>query len=760
VSVIHSAVQGGEGGVDTGDNIPYSLMLGSGASQYLSRTFGAPTSTTKRFILIWKKRTKLSTYTTPQTLLACSSERFWTDFEGADYLGAYIGGASCYSTTKLRDVIGWEPYILSIDTTQVTAANRVQIYRPSVSGATPLTLIGSFPAQNHTLVLGSAVVHAIGWQPGTGYPDDGYYATPILLDGKCVQDGSVAITDVLRLSADTGQWVNKAYSGTYGNNGFKLEFADPSFATYGLGKDTSGNNNHWTPNGGITSANQYTDTPTSNSNVLNILNHNGASSLIAKKGNLTADNTGAGTVGRLTTSIPLTSGKWQFEVTRKDALGIGNCMGYGVVDSSAALSTGIYIGAPTNTGASVSEWMITDRAVACNTSTYTDLSGTLGTIGQNDVTRVFIDMDNKKIWFGKNGTISGDPTAGTGAAFSNLPASVLVAHCASAFSGLISDYNFGAKATAYSAHPTFKQINTANLPTPAILKSSNGVVAVTATEANIAATLASARSGWSDYVEILKNRSAAESWAHRFSHDSGNEYAVSVNSVTRQATRALSGTDAWSGWGIRVGATYGTAAGSIAHTNGAATTITHNVGKSARQLILLFPRAGGSTIKMYHPNLDAGKLLNFCGVSGQTTDSSIASVTANSFQIGSGMATGTYDYLVCSEITGFFKLWEATGNDSTDGPYTDLGLSPVIDVTTSTTSNSVVARDAARNPHNVMNYGLWMNASDTETVNGYLLDRTAGGRKTRSSGESGTNAAGTKYVGFTWGDPINTATAR
>jgi hypothetical protein len=49
------------------------------------------------------------------------------------------------------------------------------------------------------------------------------------------------------VSATTGQLIPLAYTGTYGTNGFKLNFSDNS-TTAALGADTSGNSNNWTPN--------------------------------------------------------------------------------------------------------------------------------------------------------------------------------------------------------------------------------------------------------------------------------------------------------------------------------------------------------------------------------------------------------------------------------------------------------------------------------------------------------------------------------
>ena len=85
--------------------------------------------------------------------------------------------------------------------------------------------------------------------------------------------------DGQKLNADhfgqrvNGIWVPKAYTGTYGANGFYLDFSDPA----DIGADRSGNGNNFTPNGfelvDQTSSNydHFTDTPADNFNYFNSL---------------------------------------------------------------------------------------------------------------------------------------------------------------------------------------------------------------------------------------------------------------------------------------------------------------------------------------------------------------------------------------------------------------------------------------------------------------------------------------------------------
>ena len=82
----------------------------------------------------------------------------------------------------------------------------------------------------------------------------GYLADYHLIDGS-----QLAPTEFGEFDDDSGIWIPKAYTGTYGTNGFYLDFADAS----DLGDDESGNGNDFTEVN-IAAADQATDTPTNN----------------------------------------------------------------------------------------------------------------------------------------------------------------------------------------------------------------------------------------------------------------------------------------------------------------------------------------------------------------------------------------------------------------------------------------------------------------------------------------------------------------
>ena len=154
---------------------------------------------------------------------------------------------------------------------------------------------------------------------------DGYIAEAFFIDGQALTPSSFGATN-----ASTGVWQPKAYTGTYGTNGFYLPFTDNSALTSGsnagLGKDFSGNGNYFATNNiSITSGSTYdsmTDVPTltsataSNFATLNptIQTLTNEPTKTITNGNLTLNVTQAnGNIGCAFSTQGVTSGKYYCE---------------------------------------------------------------------------------------------------------------------------------------------------------------------------------------------------------------------------------------------------------------------------------------------------------------------------------------------------------------------------------------------------------------------------------------------------------------
>ena len=109
---------------------------------------------------------------------------------------------------------------------------------------------------------------------------------------------------------DSGIWKPKAYAGSYGTNGFYLEFKESAASATGIGLDTSGNGHNFSTGGAYPS--QSTDTPTNNFCTLNPLYNYAYGNTItegATKIYGAANNWGGGKA-----TFGLTSGKWYWEI--------------------------------------------------------------------------------------------------------------------------------------------------------------------------------------------------------------------------------------------------------------------------------------------------------------------------------------------------------------------------------------------------------------------------------------------------------------
>ena len=175
-------------------------------------------------------------------------------------------------TTRLfRDVTSWYHIVTAVDTTQATAANRVKIYVNGVQ-LTDFTT-ATYCDQNHDTYFNSTSPYdtmRIGLN-GWGYGGANCYLAEFnAVDGYAYDPSYFGFTD-----SQTGNWMPKRYEGTYGTNGYRLDFSDNS-STSTLGIDKSPNGNDFTVTNFSVSAgtgnDSLEDTPTNNFPILSQLN--------------------------------------------------------------------------------------------------------------------------------------------------------------------------------------------------------------------------------------------------------------------------------------------------------------------------------------------------------------------------------------------------------------------------------------------------------------------------------------------------------
>ena len=300
----------------------------------------------------------------------------------------YDGSSLNESTAKFRDANGWYHIVVQINSGTATSyVNNVLVHNAVGGGAFTLTT-----GTNET---------RIGSHASTYY-FNGYQAEIHLVDGSVVAPTSFGYTEF-----QTGIWRPKRYEGTYGTNGFYLDFSDNS-STSALGIDKSPNGNDFTANNfsvsdGINNDSFTTHTPTSE-NEFATLNSNLPISSGAqyRNGNYTFYMNHSGNHMRASSNMPVNSGKWyaEFKLTTysfqsgsypyigvcADDLWINSWTG----DAGTAYQTG---GTIWRNGSSIS-------------------SGH-GTYAAGDIISIAMDLDQAtpKVWWAKNGTYinSGNP---------------------------------------------------------------------------------------------------------------------------------------------------------------------------------------------------------------------------------------------------------------------------------------------------------------------------------------------------------------
>jgi hypothetical protein len=374
------------------------LRFDDGSSDNLSRTLGTPTSQRIFTISAWIKRGELTAHN--YIIGQNSTNESYFRINDADQLDfqdrdATFGSSDFGLTSNalLRDVSAWYHVVLSVDTTQATDTNRGKLY---INGELQTLSATTYPPQNYDTMMNlSGATQKIGYVFDYF---DGYMSEVVFIDGQQLDPSSFGETD------SNGVWIPKAYSGSFGTNGFHLDFADSA----DLGNDVSGNNNDFTENN-ITSIDKVEDTPQNNYATLNSLTPTINTTHVYTDGNLTAVPTyvSAGGVTIFHTINPL-QGKWYYEIKAETSAGSGNAVHTGVVTGTSATN---YTSSSTQSGAEFD--IYSNNIEKRSEGSSSVISGS--SFSSGDIGMIAVDMDNGKIYIGKNGTWleSSNPATGS-----------------------------------------------------------------------------------------------------------------------------------------------------------------------------------------------------------------------------------------------------------------------------------------------------------------------------------------------------------
>lgn len=204
-------------------------------SSYLSRTFGTATDSKIFTLSMWVK--KITVGGTSDIFSTATANI--TDYDilrfNPDQINVLLNGGiglNASSSALFRDSSAWYHLVFETDTTQST---KHKVYVNNVN-----VLSSGTVSTNYVNDFNTGIQHTIGANLRGGTKLNGYMAEINFIDGSALTSTSFGETK-------NGVWIPKAYSGSYGTNGFHLDFRDATSTTT-LGYDYSGNNNHWTLN--------------------------------------------------------------------------------------------------------------------------------------------------------------------------------------------------------------------------------------------------------------------------------------------------------------------------------------------------------------------------------------------------------------------------------------------------------------------------------------------------------------------------------
>ena len=406
------------GSISTGYDIDNSLKLEADNSENLSKTFSSAGNRKIWTYSCWFKRTELSPHSFVDAVFASyvdSNNRLRINFyqDRLEIFGKTAGTTiNVSSNAAFRDTSAWYHIVVVFDTTQSTASNRVKSY---INGQQITSFeTESYPAQNSEPFINSNVAHYIGQRGDAQGFASGYLAEAHFIDGQ-----TLTPTDFGEYDEDSGIWKPKEYTGTYGTNGFYLDFADAS----DLGDDESGNGNDFTENN-ITAADQAVDTPTNNFCTLNPLHHyyNEVSRIVITEGGTKVTGAQAGTLWRgVPSTFAVSKGKWYFEMETTNQYIL---IGTGSADTGQTEWAELTSIASPSTKAKMM-YGYNGNIYGYNSSTDAWQYGFHFGFGDTDIVSVAVDLDNGHMYFRKNGaawTDSGDPASGsTGTGAIDLP---------------------------------------------------------------------------------------------------------------------------------------------------------------------------------------------------------------------------------------------------------------------------------------------------------------------------------------------------
>ena len=775
--------------------ISRSVRLRSSASAYFQRTPAASGNRKTYTWSGWVKRGLVAAGTyyalfTAGQVTGGDDGLFFDTTAGALYFTPDQGATSTLiSSSVYRDPSAWYHIVLAVDTTQATSTNRIKMYVNGVQLTSFST--ATYPAQNlNSTFMNTANIHRIGAHTNAGYYFDGYLTEINFIDGQALTPSSFGAT-----STTTGVWGPAKYTGTYGTNGFYLNFSDNSSNTATtIGKDYSGNGNNWTPNNiSVTAGVTYdsmVDVPVGygsdtgvgnevrgNYCTLNPISNPNITIVTYSNGNLNfSHSSSSGNAPKMTvqSTFAIPSGKWYWEyivgATVNDQIGIGTMLVSGGAAQgafyAAYLDAGTFVGSYTNPASGAS---------------YTT----------NDVIGIAYDQPNGTLAFYKQtGGIGSFTLQGTITGISTTQTFYASRFTGSSSTGGAGAFNFGQRAFNNTSAPSgFQALCTQNLSTPTIVNGANYMNATlyggnsstqtvnnsagfypdfnwikirssTGTHVLVNSVVGGTKQLFSNLTDAEQTNTSITNGISSSGIVLGNNSTGTGNSNISTYTYVLwqwlagagsssSNTDGNRTSTVSVNPTAGFSVVTWTFSTSANNTIGHGLGV-APSFIIVKDRSSAVNWDVYHVSLGYTQRLLLNSTAAAAAGYFAAAPTSTVFSMTTAAYTNN-DNIVAycfAAIAGYSAFGSYTGNGSADGPFVFTGFRPrFIMIKRTDSADDWIMMDSSRSTYNVAILTLYANGNYAEdsNVTNRSEDFLSNGFKVRSSPVY-INASGGTYI--------------
>ena len=749
--------------------IDQSLRFDSSAHLYRTATSGNSRTFT------WSSWVKVSTIASNSNLLEAATTSgnpytsIWID--GNAQLSCYIGsngGTVLTASPKLRDPSAWYHIVFAFDTTQADNSNRIKFY---INGLEPTYTTRLTITQNLQVAINTAESrHDMGAGIGGNYDLNGYMADTYFVDGTALDATSFG-------EFKSGVWIPKAYTGSYGTNGFHLEYSDNT-------NDSSGTGNNWAATN-IVAGDYMLDSPTNNYATLNPLDNAGAS---LANGNLQVTSSGASwkTV-RSTFAMP--SGSWYTEFTSTVGTGNGNSF-VGIAPMGVTL--------PLPVGEnSATSWGYSSNGNVYNNGSIINATGSAWSAGAT----VAIAFDGSTLKFYNANTLV--------ATISSIPENTYAVGI-SFYDNNAGTLNFGQSGFTYTPPDGFLALCTANLPEPSI-SPANGDSPQdyfnTVLYTGNGGTQTVSGVGFEPDFTWVKQRSGATShWLNDAVRGAGlslasntteeeKSYAAYFTAFNNDGFALAGGTggfnnnaSTYASWNWKasnataVSNTAGTITSQVSANptagfsivsytgTGVNATVGHGLGV-APKMVIVKSRSVADAWAVYHGSLGATKYLLLNSTASADTASTLwnnTAPTSSVFSISTSGAVNTSSATLIAycfaDVEGYSKFGSYTGNGLADGTFVYTGFRPawLLIKNTTTAGYYWCLLDNKRSPYNTEWQRLYPNdslAEDTGQGN-WDVDAVSNGFKLRGLNQN-QNQSGSNYIYMAFAEnPFKYANAR